>query len=97
MTVFGIIASIAAAVALALFLGPYGMLVLFSIMFGLVLNIHLRTKEIHNDLQRIKEKLGILDKDDFHLTDEEIEAELEKEWLENEKIDLNRKDKEQGH
>lgn len=41
------------------FLGPYGILVLFAVGFGLLLSIHVRTKEIHDDMQKIKEKLGL--------------------------------------
>ncbi|SFM53335.1 hypothetical protein SAMN03159341_1444 [Paenibacillus sp. 1_12] len=92
MTLLGICAAVAAAILISLFLGPYGLLVLISIIFGLVLSTHIRSKEIHSDLQRIKEKLGIEDKDDFNMSNDEIEEELEKEQLienhENELTDL---------
>ncbi|NOU96666.1 hypothetical protein GC093_26100 [Paenibacillus sp. LMG 31456] len=81
MTLFGIIAAIVAAILISIFLGPYGILVLIAVIFGLVLSTHIRNKEIHSDLQRIKEKLGIEDKDDFNMINDEIEEELEKEQL----------------
>jgi cell shape-determining protein MreC len=77
MTIFGTIVAIVAAIAISIFLGPYGILVLISVTFGLVLSTHLRNKEIYTDIQRIKEKLGIEDKDDFNMSNEEIEKELE--------------------
>lgn len=81
MIIFGTILAIILAIVLSLLLGPFGGLVLLSILFGLVLNIYQTNRRISEDLQRIKEKLGIEDKDDFHLSDEEIEKELEKEQL----------------
>jgi hypothetical protein len=81
MTILGTITAIVVAILISIFLGPYGILALISITFGLVLSTHIRNKEIHSDLQRIKEKLGIEDKDDFNMTNEEIEEELEKEQL----------------
>lgn len=61
-------------------LGPSIVLLLIPVMFGLVLSSYLRTVEMHNDIQSINEKLGIEEREDFHWSDEEIEAELEKEW-----------------
>ena len=78
MTLFGIIIAIVVGVGISIFLGPYGIIVLISITFGLVLNTHVRNKEIYSDIQRIKEKLGIEDKDDFNMSHEEIEQELER-------------------
>jgi hypothetical protein len=34
-------------------------LILLCLIFGLTLSIYIRNKEIQNDIQRIKEKLGI--------------------------------------
>ncbi|WP_379146973.1 hypothetical protein [Paenibacillus sp. sgz500992] len=76
MMIVGTILAILAAVVLTIFLGPYGILVLFAVGFGLLLSIHVRTKEIHNDMQKIKEKLGLTAGDDY-VSDQEIEAELE--------------------
>lgn len=81
MTIIGTLFAIVAAIILTIFFGPYGILVLISITFGLILSTHNRTKEIHSDLQIIKEKLGIEEKDEFNMTDQEIEEELEKEML----------------
>lgn len=79
MVIFGTIAAILLSILLTMFLGPYGVIVLLSLIFGMVLSTHLRTKEIQNDIQKIKEKLGIEDTNDFHMSNEEIEQELEKE------------------
>jgi hypothetical protein len=76
MMIVGTILAILAAVVLTIFLGPYGILVLFAVGFGLLLSIHVRTKEIHDDMQKIKEKLG-LTADDEYVSHQEIEAELE--------------------
>jgi hypothetical protein len=94
MTIFGTIAAIVVAALISIFLGPYGILVLISIIFGLVLSTHIRNKEIHSDLQRIKEKLGIEDKDVFYMSDEEIEEELEREQIDNDKNQINELNKE---
>jgi hypothetical protein len=72
-----------------MFLGPYGIIVLLSLIFGMVLSTHMRNKEIHSDLQKIKEKLGIEDTDDFHMSNEKIEQELEKELETDELRELN--------
>lgn len=79
MTILGTIIVIVVAIILTIFIGPYGFLVLISIPLGLIVSTHIRTKEIHSDLQIIKEKLGIQEKDDFNMTTQEIEEELEKE------------------
>jgi hypothetical protein len=76
MTILGTIIAIFFTILISIFLGPYGILVIISITFGLVLSTHIRNKEIHSDLQRIKEKLGIEDKDDFNMTNDEIEEVL---------------------
>lgn len=81
MTILGTLIAIVAAIILTIFLGPYGILVLISITFGLILSTHIRTKEIQSDLKIIKAKLGIEEKDEFNMTDQEIEEELEKEML----------------
>ncbi|MFC6227365.1 hypothetical protein ACFQI7_06050 [Paenibacillus allorhizosphaerae] len=46
----------------------------------------MRNKEIYSDIQRIKEKLGIVDKDDFNMSNEEIEEEL-KQYIETDEKD----------
>ncbi|MCY9667776.1 hypothetical protein M5X11_23115 [Paenibacillus alginolyticus] len=81
MTIFGIILAIIIAILIAIFLGPYGGIVLLAIIFGLVLSTHQRNKKMYEDMQRIKERLGIVDRNDFHMTNEEIEQELELEVL----------------
>ncbi|OAB45269.1 hypothetical protein [Paenibacillus glacialis] len=87
MTIFATIIAILVAILLSIVLGgPYGILILIAITFGVALSTHIRTKEIQLDLQRIKEKLGIKDKDDFNMTDQEIEEELE-EYIESESDD----------
>ncbi|MEK4062977.1 MULTISPECIES: hypothetical protein [unclassified Paenibacillus] len=83
MMIVGTILAILAAVVLTTFLGPYGILVLFAVGFGLLLSIHVRTKEIHDDMQKIKEKLGLTAGDDY-VSDQEIEAELEQDRVKEE-------------
>ncbi|MDT3429235.1 putative Holliday junction resolvase-like endonuclease [Paenibacillus forsythiae] len=87
MTILGTII----AIALSIVLGPVGGIILISIMFGLVLSTYMRNKEIYNDLQSIKEKLGIEERDDFNMTNEEIEEELEKDYIESSELnDINK-------
>lgn len=76
MTILGIVSTIIFAVLLSIFLGPYGGIVLLAIIMGLVLSTHQRNKKMHEDLQRIKERLHIEDRSDFNMTNEEIEVEL---------------------
>jgi regulator of replication initiation timing len=54
-----------------------GTLLVIAILFGLVLSMHQRCKRIYDDLQLIKQKLGIEEKDEFNMKNEEIERELE--------------------
>jgi hypothetical protein len=89
MAIFGTIAAVILSVLFMMLLGPYGIIVLLSLIFGMVLSTHMRTKEIQNDLQRIKEKLGIEDPNDFNMSNEEIEQELEKEMETDELREIN--------
>ena len=59
---------------IALFLGPYGIALLVSLIFGLVLSNHMKFKKVNSDLQEIKRKLGIQD-------EETIILELQEEQL----------------
>lgn len=77
MTILGTIAAIVIVLLISIFLGPYGILVLIAVTFGLALSTHIKNKEIYADIQRIKEKLGIEDNKDFKMSNEEIEKELE--------------------
>ncbi|MFD0694487.1 hypothetical protein ACFQZT_10330 [Paenibacillus sp. GCM10027628] len=79
MTIIAILAAIAVAILISIFLGPFGGILLLATIFGLVFSTHQRNKKIYDDLQRIKEHLGIVDRDDFNMTNEEIEHELEQE------------------
>ncbi|TXK80388.1 hypothetical protein [Paenibacillus sp. N3.4] len=79
MNIFGTFVAIILAILASIFLGPYGGILVLAMIFGLILSTHQRNKKIHEDLQRIKEHLGIEDKDDFNMTEEEIEKELEQE------------------
>ncbi|AZK47918.1 hypothetical protein [Paenibacillus lentus] len=76
MSAIGTIVAIIIALLISLFIGPTGTLALISVGFGLVLSMYIRNREMYSDIQRIKEKLGIEDKDDFNMSDEEIENEL---------------------
>lgn len=77
MTIIGIITAIIFAILISIYLGPYGGIVLLAVIFGLVLSTHQRNKKMYEDIQRIKERLGIVDRNDFQMTNEEIEEELE--------------------
>ncbi|MDQ0914386.1 hypothetical protein [Paenibacillus sp. V4I5] len=77
MTIIGIITAIIFAILISIYLGPFGGIVLLAVTFGLVLSTHQRNKKMYEDIQRMKERLGIVDRDDFHMTNEEIEEELE--------------------
>lgn len=95
MVLFGTIAAVILSIILVMFFGPYGIMVFLAIFFGMVLSTYMRTKEIQNDIQRIKEKLGIedtlglADTNDFQMSDEEIEQELEKEMESDELREIN--------
>jgi uncharacterized membrane protein (DUF106 family) len=75
------IVSIILAFLTSIFLGPYGMIIVLSVILGLVVSNYNRNKIIESDLQKIKEKLGIEERDEYNLTNEEIENELESELL----------------
>jgi hypothetical protein len=61
MVIVGIVVAIGLTLAFTTFLGPYGAFLLIAILFGLVLSTHQRNKRIYEDLQKIKQKLGIED------------------------------------
>ncbi|AIQ63467.1 hypothetical protein PSTEL_10605 [Paenibacillus stellifer] len=57
MAVMGPVIGTILAIALIFILGPTAGIVLLSIMFGMILSIFMRQKEIYNDLGLIKERL----------------------------------------
>lgn len=79
MTIVGTILALVLVVACTAAFGSYGGVILIAIMFGLVFSTYQRNKKIHQDLQLIKEKLGIQNKDEFAMKNEDIEEELEME------------------
>lgn len=79
MPILGIAVVMLAAILVCLLAAPYGTLLIIAGTFGLVLSMSLANQRMRGDLQKIKEKLGIKEQDDFHLSDEQIEAELEQE------------------
>jgi hypothetical protein len=83
MNVLGTILAIALVVVLSIVLAPVGGIVLLAATLVMALKIYQQNRQIADDLQKIKEKLGIVEIDDFNLSNEEIEADLEKEWNEN--------------
>lgn len=86
MMMWGTVIAIVAIVVLTVFIGPYAILVLFAVGFGLLLSTYVRTKEMHADMQKIKEKLGIMDGEEL-VSNQEIEAELEREMRSSEDRD----------
>ncbi|RAV05559.1 hypothetical protein [Paenibacillus sp. YN15] len=83
MNILGTIIAIILVVVFSIVLAPFGGIVLLAITTVMVLKLYQQNKQMADDLQKIKEKLGIVEKDDFNLSNEEIEEELEKEWQEN--------------
>ncbi|MNP64759.1 hypothetical protein D3C76_1602810 [compost metagenome] len=83
MNVLGTIIAIVIVVVLSILLAPAGGIVLLAVTMVMVLRMYQQNRQMADDLQKIKEKLGIVEKDDFNLSNEEIEEELEKEWQEN--------------
>ncbi|MNC23888.1 hypothetical protein D3C75_719250 [compost metagenome] len=79
MVIWGTIIAIVTAVILSAFIGPYGLLTLLAVGFGFLFSIHSRIRDVQNDLQQIKQKLGITDTVEAAVSNEEIEAELEQE------------------
>lgn len=62
----------------SLYLGAYGVGLTGIIALGLLLSIYFRTKAIEADLQLIKKQLGLI-KEERPVSNEDIEAELERE------------------
>lgn len=83
MNILGIVIAIILVVVFSIVLAPFGGIVLLAITTVMVLKLYQQNKQMADDLQKIKEKLGIVEKNDFNLSNEEIEEELEKEWQEN--------------
>ncbi|MFM9331292.1 hypothetical protein [Paenibacillus mesotrionivorans] len=63
-------------------LAPVGGIVLLAATLVMVLKLYQQNRQIADDLQKIKEKLNIVETDDFNLPNEVIEEELEREWNE---------------
>lgn len=59
------------------FFGEAGGLVLLFLLLGMAFGGYMKLNQILYDLKLIKSKLGLDEEKDFHLTDEEIEQELE--------------------
>ncbi|GIP56698.1 hypothetical protein MKX50_10190 [Paenibacillus sp. FSL W8-0186] len=76
MFIIGTLLAIIIAILVSIFIGPVGVLLLVSVIFGMVLSMYIRNREMYNDIQRIKEKLGIVEQDDFNMSNEAIEEEL---------------------
>lgn len=76
MFIIGTLLAIIIAILVSIFMGPVGVLLLVSVIFGMVLSMYIRNREMYNDIQRIKEKLGIVEQDDFNMSNEAIEEEL---------------------
>lgn len=83
MNVLGTILAIALAVVLSIVLAPVGGIILLAATLVMALKIYQQNRQIADDLQKIKEKLGIMETDDFNLSNEEIEEELDRELNEN--------------
>jgi Ca2+/Na+ antiporter len=82
MNVLGTILAIAIVAILSIVLAPVGGIVLLAATLVMVLKVYQQNRQIADDLQKIKEKLNIVETDDFNLPNEVIEEELEREWNE---------------
>ncbi len=82
MNVLGTILAIAIVAILSIVLAPVGGIVLLAATLVMVLKLYQQNRQIADDLQKIKEKLNIVETDDFNLPNEVIEEELEREWNE---------------
>src|SRR5690606_11058904 len=72
---------------ISIYLGTYGVLIVLSVICGVVVSNYKRNKRIETDLQKIKEKLGIEEREEAKVSNEEIEKELESELLSEEEND----------
>jgi hypothetical protein len=77
LVIVGAILALVLIVACTAAFGTYGGVIVIAIMFGLVFSNYQRNKKIYQDLQLIKDKLGIQNKDDFAMNNKDIEEELE--------------------
>lgn len=89
MTILGIVIAIILTYLLLMIIGPYAVIFMVAVLFGLVFSTHQKNKLIYEDLQKIKEKLGIKDTEEIPLSNEEIEAELQQELETRERSVLN--------
>ncbi|WP_334073081.1 hypothetical protein [Paenibacillus sp. A14] len=62
--------------ALGLFAGPYGVALCIVILFAMVFDMNRRSREIHTDLQKIKNKWHLLtpEEEERYIIEEELEA-----------------------
>lgn len=56
---FGTLIAVVATIALSLLFGQYGVIVIIAVIFGIVLSSYQRMNQTHEDIQLIKEKLGV--------------------------------------
>ncbi|WP_150265625.1 hypothetical protein [Paenibacillus tepidiphilus] len=78
MVKWGRVLIVLLVIGASLYLGAYGIGLTGIIVLGLLLSIYFRTKAIEADLQDIKRHLGLI-KEERPVSNEEIEAELERE------------------
>ncbi|CAM3719442.1 hypothetical protein [Marinicrinis lubricantis] len=79
MVIVGIIMAVILSIFSYVIIGPLGGVIILSILFGIVFDIYHRTKEIHSDVKRIKQHLGIANDEEIELLqiEEEIIDELD--------------------
>ncbi|MEK3885770.1 hypothetical protein [Paenibacillus sp. PL2-23] len=64
MAIAGMLIAIIVLVVSFYILGPYGVCILLIILFGYTLSTYHRTKQIHEDIKEIKNKLGLLNEEE---------------------------------
>lgn len=63
MTILGAILSFVLIYLFAGMMGEFGAFIVIAVIFGMVFSTHLKIKEMHEDLQKIKKRLEIEDQE----------------------------------
>ena len=97
MVIIGTLLVIAITWILLALLGEMGLILVGALAFGFLFSVYMKVDKLNNDIQLVKEKLGVMDTgnvdsekleelQNMNLKNEDIEKELE-EALEKDKVD----------
>ncbi|GMK38074.1 hypothetical protein PCCS19_11280 [Paenibacillus sp. CCS19] len=64
-------------IVFAMFFGPFGSLVLLVIAAGVIGHLYAITKQLESRITELERRQGIIKDDDYNLSNEDIENELE--------------------